>query len=680
MSNHSWGIEVGSSAIKAINLVRRGTTVTVEDYAVMPFKRTLTAPDVDADALVQENLRKLIADHGIRHGKVIASVPGSAAFAKFAKLPPVEAKKIPDIVRFEAVQQIPFPIEEVEWDYQVLAQPDSPEVEVGIFAITKDRVNRILNNYQAAGLSIDGLTLSALAVYNAFVYDLEMGPESSGTILMDIGTSNTDVIIVEAGGVWLRTLPIGGNSFTQALVRAFKLSFAKAEKLKREANTSKYSRQIFQAMRPVFVDLIQEMQRTLGFYQSVNRQSNVTRLIGLGSSFRLPGMQKFLRQQLQIDVRRHDGFKRIDVEGKRAADFAEHAMNLVTAYGLALQGLGLERVRANILPARVVAQRAWRTKQPWFAATAAMMLAASGAAWIKLEVDKNAFNANMIQTQPRVEQTVGLAQQYVDRWRRIEGGSDPRRRIENLRRILDYRDVWPKLMYDLTLATRTLNTQPQLLATDYEAVREIPRPTRRRIYVNSISAQYVFAPPMADGLGGQGEGGAVSIDEIWADPSRRQDTNRPVRKLQPPSFVITVKGTTPHADGPKLISNHIIRWLQENSRRNDRPYQFVVTNESLRSAERITPGWADTGQRGAPQPAPAVARRRVTAGLPIEGRHSAKAQQPGWDLAELETGLASWLPVRPQSDESRVGDWSFEIQWTVQLLRPEEARHAEGPT
>src|SRR6185295_4222288 len=108
-------------------------------------------------------------------------------------------------------------------------------------------------------------------------------------IIMDIGTVSTDVIIVENCQLWLRTLAIGGNAFTEALMRAFKLSFPKAERLKREAGTSKYARQIFQAMRPVFSDLLQEMQRSLGYYQSLNRDANLTKIIGVGSTFRLPG-------------------------------------------------------------------------------------------------------------------------------------------------------------------------------------------------------------------------------------------------------------------------------------------------------------------------------------------------------------------------------------------------------
>ena len=137
-------------------------------------------------------------------------------------------------------------------------------------------------------------------------------------------------------------------------MRAFNLSFPKAEKLKREAGTSKYARQIFQAMRPVFADLVQEVQRSLGFYQSLNRDARLARLVGVGSTFRLPGLQKFLKQQLQIEVDRPTsadgklaGFRRISAEGSQAADFSERAMNLATAYGLALQGLGQARVEAQ---------------------------------------------------------------------------------------------------------------------------------------------------------------------------------------------------------------------------------------------------------------------------------------------------------------------------------------------
>jgi len=238
--NEAWGLDVGSNAIKAIKLVRNGDGVSVADFDVLPYKHVLTTPDYDAETAVRERLEAFVAKHPIEKTPVVTAVPGNMAFARFAKLPPVEAKKIPSIVRFEAQQQIPFPIDEVEWDYQVFQQDDDPDIQAGIFAITKERVARHLSNYRASEIRLDALTLSPVAVYNAFHFDTK--GEAGGVVYMDIGTVSTDVIIVEEGGIWLRTLPIGGNNFTEALVKQFKISFAKAEKLKREAATSKYSR------------------------------------------------------------------------------------------------------------------------------------------------------------------------------------------------------------------------------------------------------------------------------------------------------------------------------------------------------------------------------------------------------------------------------------------------------
>lgn len=683
--NDSWGIEVGSDAIKAIHLVRKGSDIQVAGFEVLPFKKILSTPDLDVDEAIQENLQQFFSRNDVRRSTVVASVPGSAAFAKFAKLPPVDPKKVPDIVRFEAVQQIPFPIEQVEWDYQVFTYRDSPDVEVGIFAITKERVMRLVENYRAAGQSLDGVTLSALAAYNAIVYDQDLTAQSPGVILMDIGTSSTDVIIAEGGRLWLRTLPIGGNNFTESLVRAFKLSFSKAEKLKREAGTSKYSRQIFQAMRPVFTDLIQEMQRTLGYYQSINRDAKVEKLLGFGSSFRLPGLRKFLQQQLQIDVARLDGFHRISVDGKRAADFAEQGLNLVTAYGLALQGLGLERVHANILPARIVKQRVWQAKQPWMAAAAGLLLAANVAAWVKLEIDRNSFEASQIESSAQIERTIGQANQYVQQWRKIEGGDDPRARIETLRRIQDYHDVWPKIMQDLTLAIRALESQPELQEADYEQVQRIPRGERRRIYIDAMTTEYRM------NVGASASGG-YSAQEVWGvsqqavGGAEAQAAVSPVAggaenavdAAEPPSFVVTVKGTTPHKDGPRLISQHFIAWLQQNSARPDRPYRIIASNKSLQRIEKIKDDPAVDRRAGGDQKAADTSGRRPDAARGRGARVNERAS--GRDMSAMEeASLDAVLPKNPLNEESKAGDWSFEIQWTVQLLRPEEARQTQEP-
>src|SRR2546421_631013 len=125
-SNVCWGIEMGAGAVKAIKLERSGDDLDVLEFAGIPHKKVLSTPDLDQLEATRVAMGQLVSQFDLKGASIAISIPGHSAFARFAKLPPVEPKKIPDIVKFEAVQQIPFPIEDVEWDYQTFATPDSP--------------------------------------------------------------------------------------------------------------------------------------------------------------------------------------------------------------------------------------------------------------------------------------------------------------------------------------------------------------------------------------------------------------------------------------------------------------------------------------------------------------------------------------------------------------------------
>ena len=103
--------------------------------------------------------------------------------------------------------------------------------------------------------------------------------------------------------VWQRNIPLGGNHFTKQLSKDMKLTFAKAEHLKRNAMKAENPKVVFQAMRPVFSDLVAEIQRSIGFFSSVNRDASIGRIVGVGNGFKLAGLQKFLQQNLQMEVR-----------------------------------------------------------------------------------------------------------------------------------------------------------------------------------------------------------------------------------------------------------------------------------------------------------------------------------------------------------------------------------------
>jgi len=219
--------------------------------------------------------------------------------------------------------------------------------------------------------------MAPVALYNFLMYDKQGG--GGATILVDVGAENTNLVIADADRVWIRPVPIGGNNFTQALSKQFKLPFAKAENLKRHAAESKHARKVFQAMRPVFGDLLTEVQRSIGYYTSLHRDSRIERVVALGNAFRLPGLRNFLAQSLGLEVEAIEGFHSLpDASALNAPLFRENVLSFGVAFGLAVQGLGLATIQTSLLPPEILSQKILRKKRPFFVGAAACLLAAIG--------------------------------------------------------------------------------------------------------------------------------------------------------------------------------------------------------------------------------------------------------------------------------------------------------------
>ena len=370
-----WGIDIGQCALKALKLVSVQGQIHIEAFEIIEHPQVLSQLEPnERNQAVNAALEQFLARNDIAGSQVVISVPGQSGFTRFVKLPPVEEKQVPEIVRFEAEQQIPFGIDEVIWRWQSFRDPDSPDIEVGIFAMKRADVWETLRRFEDTGIVVDVVQMAPLSLYNYLSYDIP-AEEKGATLLVDVGAEKTDLVVSDGSRIWTRTLQLGGSNFTEALVKAFKLPFAKAEKLKRSAGTSKYARQIFQAMRPVFAELVQEIQRSIGYYTSLHRESKFRRVVGLGNGFRLPGLQKYLEQNLGVSVMRVDGYEKLSPSpAGNAPAFTENVLSFAVAYGLALQGLGLTSIRTNLLPSESARRRIWDRKKPLFAAAAAMIL------------------------------------------------------------------------------------------------------------------------------------------------------------------------------------------------------------------------------------------------------------------------------------------------------------------
>jgi type IV pilus assembly protein PilM len=518
----AWGIDVGQCALKAVKLVDYGEEgdVQVEAFEIIEHPQILSEPDVDRGDLIHQSLEAFLARQDVSGCSVAISVPGQNSFTRFFRPPPVEAKELPRIIQFEAGQQIPFPIDEVIWRWQSFEDPDSPDPEAGIFAMKRSDVAEMLSHYELANLPVDLIQIAPLALYNFLLYDGQAA-DGGATLLVDIGTDKTDLVVADGSRVWTRTVQIGGNNFTEALAKSFKLSFDKAEKLKRTAATSKYARQVFQVMRPVFADLVQEIQRSVGYYLSLHRDSQFVKLIGMGNGFRLPGLQKFLEQNLNISVHRLDTFHRAaPAQDSMVPQFNEGILSFATAYGLALQELREVTVATNLLPEEIARKRLWLKKIPWFAASLIVLVLAVACPAIRAFADARALSNKQVLGQiDRITTSMDkLRKQYTTL---IGSGNEEVGEIDKVIALSGYHSTIPDLQAFIGETIRQVTSEGsedgpslQSLLVAYEStkdfavrqaiqdqIRSIPRANRRMIYVSEIRPMYRPTLVRGGGLG-----------------------------------------------------------------------------------------------------------------------------------------------------------------------------------
>jgi len=193
-------------------------------------------------------------------------------------------------------------------------------------------------------------------------------------VVIDVGSGNTDLVIIDGDRFWTRSVSISGNDITRSLQEKYQISFEEAESLKRKAATSKQADKLFGAMRPILDDLIGEIQRSIGYYKAQTRNVRIQRVILLGNAFKLHGLVDYFRKNLDYEVALLDSLQRVKVgAGADAAKFEPELPNYGVAIGLALQGLGLARVGIDMMPEDIVRARVLKKKVPYGAALVALL-------------------------------------------------------------------------------------------------------------------------------------------------------------------------------------------------------------------------------------------------------------------------------------------------------------------
>ena len=382
-------LDIGSHALKLAEFMDVKGGLEMTRYAVTDLG---LPPESDADR--SQNtitaIHELLRESGAKPGPVQISIAGNSVFSRFVKLPPVEPEKVYQIIQYEAQQNVPFPIDEVVWDYQLITGADG-DVDVMIAAIKNDVIENIVDCVKFAGLEPERIDMAPMALYNAVRYNYADLPECA--LVVDIGARSTDLVFIEAGRVFSRSVPVAGNNITQNIMNEFGISFDAAEEMKKahayvafggayEEPKSETVAKVSKCVRSMMTRLHQELSRSINFYRSQQGGKQPSLLLLTGGSSIIPYTDTFLREKLRVETDYFNPFNNVAVaESIPTDDIGNHACEMGATIGLALRSLHTCPIEINLLPSKTEEEKAFNAKKPFFAAAAAVALLAVGV-WI----------------------------------------------------------------------------------------------------------------------------------------------------------------------------------------------------------------------------------------------------------------------------------------------------------
>lgn len=351
MAKTVWGLELGTSSIKAVKMLPGKDALEILAVDVID----LPAQDEDIEESHEDRLRGALTEfkgkHKVGAEAIWISIPGHQTFNRLISLPYLDPKKFAETVKFEAQQQMPVKMDDIIWDYQMVDKNPQPgeDTQVSLFAVRKEIIDSYLALMSSAGLQVSGIQVAPLAIYNFIKYDQRKFGKSG--IVCDIGADNTDLVIIDENKVWIRNVPSGGSAITKTLQERFKIPYEEAEKLKIKAAKSQQAQKIFGVMKPALRELLGEIHRSVGFYKSQHPGVKLGNMLLMGSGAHLMGLKKFFEQNLQYPVDKLTHLNRLQLA--KSADPAALQNNIATmavALGLAVQGSEEGANTINLIP------------------------------------------------------------------------------------------------------------------------------------------------------------------------------------------------------------------------------------------------------------------------------------------------------------------------------------------
>jgi type IV pilus assembly protein PilM len=337
------------------------------------------AQEATREGAILKALTELLSAKSYGARQVNACAPGFHVFSKFVKLPPVDTSKVTQIIRYEAQQNVPFPLDEVVWDYQILDASAANELEVLLVAVKSEVVEGLFRVAEGAGLRMKLVDASPAALCNAFRYNY--GDLEGCTMLLDIGAKTSNLLFFEKGKVYSRSINIGANSITQDFANEAKLKFAEAEAIKQEKGSvslggayeepeDPQAAAIAKIARQVMTRLHIQLNQTIQFYRGQQGGSAPQRLFLSGGASIMPYTAQFFAEKLNVPVEYFNPFRNIEIDPSlNLEELSKYAHSFGEVVGLGLRELAHCPVELNLMPKSSLQRQEFGHKKPYLIAS-----------------------------------------------------------------------------------------------------------------------------------------------------------------------------------------------------------------------------------------------------------------------------------------------------------------------
>jgi type IV pilus assembly protein PilM len=340
------GLDIGSSAVKAVELKPAGKGFRVAAFGLEPVPADAIVDGAIMDAAaVSGAIRRLFAGNkAFRASEVCASLSGNAVIVKKITLPVMTATELDASIHWEAEQYIPFDIQDVNIDYQILDPGTGPEarggMEVLLVAAKKEKIGDYTSVIAQAGKTPVIVDVDAFALQNAYEANYGVGETAQVVVLMNAGASAININILQGDqSVFTRDISMGGNAYSEAVQKELDLPFEAAEQLKRGIPVDGATiEDALPVLHAVTENVLLEIQKTFDFFKATAASDQIDRIMLSGGASRVDGFAEMLQERFDVPVERFDPFRAVAWDAKKlAGEPADYAATAAIAVGLALR-------------------------------------------------------------------------------------------------------------------------------------------------------------------------------------------------------------------------------------------------------------------------------------------------------------------------------------------------------